>query len=76
MTAFKKGEAVVSRRTGNRGMVDRIEYDEFFHTTMFRVDMGSNVYYIENRRYDGCYWWFKAQDLVPAAEWNKETAVA
>lgn len=76
MSLFKKGDPVVSRRSGNRGIVDRIEYDEFFRTLMYRVDMGNNVYFIENKRYEGCYYWFKASDIVPAAEWNKEAIVA
>ena len=75
MDKFKKYDQVVSRRSGKRGFIDKIEFDEFFHCIMYRVDMGSERYTIDGKVYDGCYWWFKANDLQTPAEHNAERSV-
>lgn len=72
MNQFKKYEQVVSRKTGKRGTVDKIEYDEFFRCLMYRVDMQGEKYHIEGKVYEGCYFWFKGNDLQTPADYNTE----
>jgi len=76
MLAFQKHDQVVSKRSGKRGFVDKIEFDESHHCLMFRVDMGSEKFNLEGKIYDGCYFWYKANDICSPSDYNKDHVAA
>ena len=68
---FTRGQQVVSKATGNRGMIERIEYDDFNKCLMYEAAM-VGIYLIPGthgvHENDGCRWWFRAGDLFTLAE--------
>jgi len=71
---------VQSKFTAKKGIVTKIEHDEFYNCLMYRVDFEPQVNHQTEKFEEYQQWWFKAMNLVepgskemaPYPFWNEK----
>lgn len=71
---FAKYQTVLSRQSGRRGTIIKIEFDEFFHCIMYCVRFDDGI--VTNLDRGSADYWFKAADIKDPSDKSIEVPVA